>query len=349
LAGGGVRTAKKMTATQIQFRRGSAAQMATFTGAQGEVVVDTTNKRVVVHDGATAGGWPMAGLNVANTFTAAQTFAVATGPLVTLTSQSGVASPTPQSAGGVINPMLQIVGNNTQFVGIELDSFGSEGNTIVGMTMGGTAASPAATGTGAGMWNLNAGGYDGTAYSVSQASINMTATAAWTTSTHETKVMIQATPVGSTTKSLVATFQAGIQVGSPTGGDKGAGTLNAAGSVYSNGTALTCMGIEFLLDRRVTTKKWDGFAISGKHTLAHEFAAMIKAGFDPTDPEQYFDRMTSDRALPGMPSENTWRPGDHSLDELQMRSWLALELLAGAFATSHQSLCARLGALETQH
>ena len=47
-----------MTATQIQFRRGSAAQMATFTGAQGEVVVDTTNNRVVVHDGATAGGFP---------------------------------------------------------------------------------------------------------------------------------------------------------------------------------------------------------------------------------------------------------------------------------------------------
>jgi hypothetical protein len=49
-----------MTATQLQFRRGTAAQMATFTGAQGEVVVDTTNNRVVVHDGTTAGGWPAA-------------------------------------------------------------------------------------------------------------------------------------------------------------------------------------------------------------------------------------------------------------------------------------------------
>lgn len=49
-----------MTATQLQFRRGTAAQMATFTGAPGEVVVDTSNNRVVVHDGATAGGWPAA-------------------------------------------------------------------------------------------------------------------------------------------------------------------------------------------------------------------------------------------------------------------------------------------------
>lgn len=51
-----------MTATQIQFRRGSAAQMTTFTGAPGEVVVDTTNNRVVVHDGATAGGFSAAKL-----------------------------------------------------------------------------------------------------------------------------------------------------------------------------------------------------------------------------------------------------------------------------------------------
>jgi hypothetical protein len=49
-----------MTATQLQFRRGTAAQMATFTGAPGEVVVDTSNNRVVVHDGTTAGGWPAA-------------------------------------------------------------------------------------------------------------------------------------------------------------------------------------------------------------------------------------------------------------------------------------------------
>ena len=43
------------TATQVQLRRGTSAQIATFTGAQGEVVVDTTNNRAVVHDGATAG------------------------------------------------------------------------------------------------------------------------------------------------------------------------------------------------------------------------------------------------------------------------------------------------------
>ena len=41
---------------QLQLRRGTATQVTAFTGAQGEVVVDTTNNRVVVHDGTTAVG-----------------------------------------------------------------------------------------------------------------------------------------------------------------------------------------------------------------------------------------------------------------------------------------------------
>lgn len=48
---------------QLQLRRGTATQIAGFTGAQGEVVVDTTNNRAVVNDGSTAGGWPAAKLS----------------------------------------------------------------------------------------------------------------------------------------------------------------------------------------------------------------------------------------------------------------------------------------------
>lgn len=47
-------------ATQVQWRRGTAAQVAAFTGAAGEVVVNTTANRLVVQDGVTAGGWPAA-------------------------------------------------------------------------------------------------------------------------------------------------------------------------------------------------------------------------------------------------------------------------------------------------
>lgn len=46
-------------ARQIQFRRGTTAEHSTFTGALGEVTVDTDKDVVVVHDGVTAGGVPM--------------------------------------------------------------------------------------------------------------------------------------------------------------------------------------------------------------------------------------------------------------------------------------------------
>jgi hypothetical protein len=41
---------------QIQFRRGSSAEHETFTGAPGEITVDTTENTLRVHDGQTPGG-----------------------------------------------------------------------------------------------------------------------------------------------------------------------------------------------------------------------------------------------------------------------------------------------------
>lgn len=45
--------------TQVQFRRGSTAEHSSFTGAAGEITVDTTLFTAVVHDGSTAGGYPL--------------------------------------------------------------------------------------------------------------------------------------------------------------------------------------------------------------------------------------------------------------------------------------------------
>ena len=44
----------------LQHRRGTTSEHSSFTGAEGELTVDTTEKRVVVHDGSTVGGIPMA-------------------------------------------------------------------------------------------------------------------------------------------------------------------------------------------------------------------------------------------------------------------------------------------------
>ena len=47
-------------ATQLQLRRGTTSETGSFTGAVGEVTVDTTKDTLVVHDGSTAGGFEMA-------------------------------------------------------------------------------------------------------------------------------------------------------------------------------------------------------------------------------------------------------------------------------------------------
>jgi hypothetical protein len=50
-------------AIQVKFRRGSSGQHSSFTGANGEITIDTTNKTIRVHDGVTVGGTRLAKLN----------------------------------------------------------------------------------------------------------------------------------------------------------------------------------------------------------------------------------------------------------------------------------------------
>lgn len=45
---------------QLQFRRGNTIQNSAFVGAEGEVTVDTAKRILVVHDGLTTGGNPLA-------------------------------------------------------------------------------------------------------------------------------------------------------------------------------------------------------------------------------------------------------------------------------------------------
>jgi hypothetical protein len=49
-----------MPAFALQLRRGTTVQHSTFTGLVGEITVDTDKDTIVVHDGSTAGGIPLA-------------------------------------------------------------------------------------------------------------------------------------------------------------------------------------------------------------------------------------------------------------------------------------------------
>ena len=45
--------------TQVQFRKGTTAEHALFTGANAEITVDTEKKTAVVHDGSDIGGFEL--------------------------------------------------------------------------------------------------------------------------------------------------------------------------------------------------------------------------------------------------------------------------------------------------
>ena len=46
-------------AKKLQLRRGTKAEHSSFTGAEGEVTYDMTNKVLICHDGSQQGGFPM--------------------------------------------------------------------------------------------------------------------------------------------------------------------------------------------------------------------------------------------------------------------------------------------------
>jgi hypothetical protein len=79
-------------ATAIQRRRGNTAQHASFTGLAGELTIDTDKNTVVVHDGVTAGGYPLARADEVEALGGADITAVIAGSGLTGGASSGNAT-----------------------------------------------------------------------------------------------------------------------------------------------------------------------------------------------------------------------------------------------------------------
>jgi hypothetical protein len=75
----------------LKLRRGTTAQHGSFTGAEGEVTIDTTKDTAVVHDGAQAGGRPLAREDMSNVSSANILGRISNGDIVgTKLENSGV-------------------------------------------------------------------------------------------------------------------------------------------------------------------------------------------------------------------------------------------------------------------
>ena len=122
-------------ATQVQFRRGTTGEHSGFTGAVGEVTVDTEKKVLCIHDATTAGGFPLlredfsnSNLSLGSLGSCALKFVndPDTGIMTTCQDQiqlvtGGVARLTIDSSGTITIPSNLIVSGNLTVTG-ELDS-----------------------------------------------------------------------------------------------------------------------------------------------------------------------------------------------------------------------------------
>jgi len=138
-------------ATALKLRRGTTTQHATFTGAEGEITVDTTKDTAVVHDGTTAGGFPL----VTETGTQTLTNKTLASPVITGASilPAGSASaPAITTTGdtntGIFFPAADTIAFSEG--GTEAMRIDASGNLGVGVT-------PSAWGSGVKALQVNAG------------------------------------------------------------------------------------------------------------------------------------------------------------------------------------------------
>jgi len=95
----------------LRLRRGTDTQHTTFTGAEGEVTVNTTNDSLHVHDGATAGGTELAKADLSNAAGASIPGTLTVNQLVV--DDDGSGSPTLRVSGDDGAPWGLVVNNNT--------------------------------------------------------------------------------------------------------------------------------------------------------------------------------------------------------------------------------------------
>jgi hypothetical protein len=114
-------------------------------------------------------------------------------------------------------------------------------------------------------------------------------------------------------------FGAGFVVGTPTGGDKGFGSINGS-AVYDDNVLLTCYPLALEIHGSASPTFWDSAAHGNRHKAARRF---LKNWRDWLDPRSYAKFWKERGHLPSMPSPKEWEERGQTIPtgELIQRLW----------------------------
>ncbi|RVD52958.1 hypothetical protein [Mesorhizobium sp. M7A.F.Ca.ET.027.03.2.1] len=158
----------------------------------------------------------------------------------------------------LLTDTLSISTNNQ---GLQITSYTSTPTSgpIIAQRARGTSTSPTAVQSGDTLAGISARGYGATAFStLGRAGFTFRASENWSDTAQGTDMILETTANGGVTRAVRLTVNTGLVMTGATGGDKGAGTINAT-AVYDDNTLLTCMALskEFIAEGAVDLEKWD--------------------------------------------------------------------------------------------
>ena len=138
--------------------------------------------------------------------------------------------------------MLQLLAPDTLQTRMVIDCFGTGTPSINFRYAQGTGAAPTPVTSANQIGFIGFNGYAAGGFTSARATILAISTENWTGTAQGSALWFSTTPAGGTSTGMAMSLAGGglggMQVGSPTGADKGLGTINA-NTVYANGVALT--------------------------------------------------------------------------------------------------------------
>ncbi len=243
--------------TQIQYRRGSSSQTASFTGALGEITVDTTNKVVVVHDGATLGGFSGVGTTATQTLTnKTLSSAVLTG---TLTANGGT---------GSSGQFLSSTGSGVAWATVDATSIANGTSAMTVIASGGNI-------------RANVGGATNTTFTSTEANVSANLTCTGQTGLGTAPTSAAVTIGGNESASSWTTNGIALRINAATYTDS---STPAAGTAATNHISAIAQGTLAATNGSVTTTNASSLYIAGapvagtNMTISNAWALYVNGG-----------------------------------------------------------------------